>query len=217
MKRRAATPPPGRPGPGRDKQVRRLLLESARDLYARRGYQGVTVKAIAGEAGVNPAMVHYYFGSKEGLFTAVIGETLEPVLGNVDRLAQVADIGRFVEQFLKAYMRTLADNPWVPVMLAREVLLPEGRLREPFLRQVIAPVSGKIRELIKAGVARGDIDKTIDPRLATINLVSLAAFPFLARPVMERAFKLHFNATMVDKLSRHAARVYLDGLRGGLK
>ena len=202
----------GRPEAGRSGEVRRRLLQVSRQLFADCGYQATSIKAIADAAEVNAAMVHYYFGNKEGLFAAVMAETLEPVIGRIKGLAEVTDIETFIEQFLDDYMKTLAANPWIPVLLAREVLLPEGRLRETFLRQVVAPVGGKIRRLIEGRRGKGGVDRGIDPTLATINLVSLAAFPFLAMPVIGKAFAVEFTDEFVERLSRHTARLYLQGL-----
>lgn len=53
---------------------RRAVLEAARRLFAAHGYQGVGIRAIATEAGVTPGLVMAYFGSKDGLFRAVVGE-----------------------------------------------------------------------------------------------------------------------------------------------
>lgn len=55
-------------------ETRTALLEAARAVFARSGYDGATVRAIAGEAGVDAAMVNHWFGNKEGLFAQAILE-----------------------------------------------------------------------------------------------------------------------------------------------
>jgi AcrR family transcriptional regulator len=50
------------------------VLAAARDCFAERGFDGCTIRAIAGAAGVDPALVHHYFGSKEDLFVAAVSE-----------------------------------------------------------------------------------------------------------------------------------------------
>src|SRR5687768_5184844 len=61
---------PGRWRPGAESKQR--ILQTARDLFGRHGYGGTTVRAIATAAGVDPAMVFYFFGTKQGLFGAAI-------------------------------------------------------------------------------------------------------------------------------------------------
>jgi AcrR family transcriptional regulator len=53
-------------------------VTAARDLFAEKGYAGTTIRAIAGAAGVNPAMVHHFFGSKEQVFVAILNLPLAP-------------------------------------------------------------------------------------------------------------------------------------------
>lgn len=65
--------PSGRPGRWRSgAESRQRVLDAARVLFHRNGYAGTTVRAVAAEAGVDPAMVFYFFGTKQGLFAAVL-------------------------------------------------------------------------------------------------------------------------------------------------
>lgn len=78
--RRAAGHGPSRPGrvgrrPG-ETQSRQAILQSARDLFAEQGYAGTTVRAIARRAGVDPALVHYFFANKEGVYEAVVRDAV---------------------------------------------------------------------------------------------------------------------------------------------
>src|SRR3978361_1274026 len=64
-----------RPGPTETPQA---ILAAARDLFAQRGYQATSVRAIAAAAGVNPALVHHYFGTKGDLFVAAMDLPVNP-------------------------------------------------------------------------------------------------------------------------------------------
>ncbi|MGO9658515.1 MAG: helix-turn-helix domain-containing protein, partial [Acidimicrobiales bacterium] len=63
---------PGRPG------TRQAVLDGARRLFAERGYDGASVRDIAVAAGVDPALVHHYFGTKQELFLSVLGAPVDP-------------------------------------------------------------------------------------------------------------------------------------------
>ncbi|MBW2374153.1 MAG: helix-turn-helix transcriptional regulator, partial [Deltaproteobacteria bacterium] len=77
----ASRRPPGRPARGEDGPgVREALLEAARSLFAARDFRAVSLREIAAEAGVSPAMVHYYFGDKTGLFDALLDATFSGLL-----------------------------------------------------------------------------------------------------------------------------------------
>ncbi|MEO5834966.1 MAG: TetR family transcriptional regulator [Nakamurella sp.] len=92
-----------RPGPTTTPEQ---ILDAARTLFAERGYPGTTVRAVAERAGVNPALVHHYFATKERLFVAALRFPLNPVdvvitllaAGPRDEFAQ-----RFVRFFIQAW------------------------------------------------------------------------------------------------------------------
>jgi len=84
--------------------TRQRLLEAARHRFARDGYTGTTVRQIAGDAGVNVALINRYFTSKEGLFEAC----LERVVENLDR---TSDAEESVGQILETIISQLARLP----------------------------------------------------------------------------------------------------------
>jgi AcrR family transcriptional regulator len=89
-------------------ETRAVLLDAAREAFAARGYEGATVRMIAERAGVDPAMVHHWFGGKEALFTASLNIPLDPAVvlpevlaGNPEQLGE-----RLVERFLTIWDAT---------------------------------------------------------------------------------------------------------------
>jgi len=104
-----------RPG---DSGTRAAILEAARASFAERGYDASTIRGIAGEAGVDPALVHHYFGTKEGLFAASMalpmtpGDVLPGVLaGPLDDLGE-----RLVRLFLAVWDEPAARRPLIAVI-----------------------------------------------------------------------------------------------------
>ena len=71
--------PPRSPGrPSDDPAIRERMIEVALREFSAHGFRGVSVTAIAKEAGATPAMIHYYFGNKQGLYEAVLQRALGP-------------------------------------------------------------------------------------------------------------------------------------------
>ena len=104
-----------RPG---DSGTRAAILEAARASFAERGYDASTIRGIAGEAGVDPALVHHYFGTKERLFAASMalpmtpGDVLPGVLsGPLDDLGE-----RLVRLFLAVWDEPEARRPLIAVI-----------------------------------------------------------------------------------------------------
>ena len=81
----APTRRPGRPAGG-DAAVRESLLEHGRDLLLQHGFGNVSTRQIAAAAGTTPAMIHYYFGDKRGLYRAMIESAVQPLIDSVRRL-----------------------------------------------------------------------------------------------------------------------------------
>lgn len=122
--------------------TRAAILAAARSLFASGGFAGTSVRAIAAEAGVDAALVHHYFGTKDDLFVAALEIPVDPR----ERLAEVVAGGpdgageRLVRVFLSVW-----DDPELRlplVGLARTVLDPAGQrlMRDGFLPAVLLPV-----------------------------------------------------------------------------
>jgi AcrR family transcriptional regulator len=122
--------------------TRAEILGAARSLFATRGFKSTSVRAIAGEAGVDPALVHHYFGTKDDLFVAALQlpvdprQVLAPVFeGGVDGAGE-----RLLRVFLSVWDDEDARLPLLG--LVRGVVDPEGRmlLREGLFGVILGPV-----------------------------------------------------------------------------
>ena len=175
---------PGRPRAGTtDLRVR--LLDTAIETFAARGIAAATLRAIARDAGVTPALLHYYFQSKRKLVDTVLAERIEPfVAASVAPLLKPLPSPRAtLRRFLETHMRNIAANPWMPRLMTREVLSEGGSLREHMQANFSAVLSPKVFMLIAAAQRRGEIRADLQPMLIGLSLISLAVFPFAAAPV----------------------------------
>lgn len=208
---------PGRPPAEDGPSTRERLLDRARELFAHYGYAGVTLRKLAEVAGVNPALIHYYFGDKEQLYEHAVGATVEPMLSAVQAELGAPDaaspaLGRFVRQ----YLRLLAANPWLPPLILREVLLEDGRLRQRFIKNFAGRGAGLVQRLIEREQAEGRLRTDLDPRLATLSLLSQAVFPFLGYAVTSQVFGVTRDAEFVERYATHLERLFIHGARAEL-
>jgi AcrR family transcriptional regulator len=205
-----------RRGPGRpsgDPAVRQRLLEAARDLCIERGFDAASSKAIAARAGVNPAMINYYFESKEGLSTAMMRSVIAPILAQLDAV-EANPAGRVtLDAFMRAYMRALAANPWLPKLVIREVLPANGRFRKLFVDELVQRAGRLLQQIIDHDPRL--CDTTLDPRFALVSVASLAVFPFMAAPIIEAAVGVRIEqAAVLNGFIDHSVRVLQQGLHG---
>jgi AcrR family transcriptional regulator len=201
----------GRPPVDADSDVRSALLDAASRLFLKHGFERVTARQIAVAAGTTPAMIHYYFGNKLGLFRAMleraIGPVRELIAGSLSQAGAVIDPAVLI----RMHMRTAAANPWIATLIVNEVLAEKGRFRATFIRDVAGRQAPLVMELLQRARASGRLRQDLDVRLAALSLMSLCMFPFLARSVAGPALGLKFDDEEIERLIAHTARLFVAG------
>lgn len=178
---------PGRPtATGEDLRAR--LLDSAVVCFSRQGIAATPLRAIAAQAGVNAALLHYYFGDKAQLQQAVIAERVLPAFQELrdPLLAHGDDVRGLVEAFVDGIGRIVAARPWLPSLWVREVLCEGGALREVLFEEVMPQLPRMLVSRFAEAQARGGLDPDIDPRLLMVSLVGLTLFPLAGAPIWQR-------------------------------
>ena len=200
---------PGRPAGG-DAAVRDALLANARKLFLQHGFADVGTRRIATASGTTPAMIRYYFTDKLGLYRAMIEEAMRPVLAELQRsqTAQAPD----VETVMRLYMKMLADNPWLPLLIVHEVLDEGGQLREQFIEHFAGRLAPLLVEVVRREQARGTIRADVEPELAAISAVSLCVFPFVSLPVTQRVLGLSPRGDGFEYLVSHSVQLFRLGV-----
>jgi len=123
------------------KSTKAAILDTAERLFAARGVHNVSVRAILAEAGVNVALAHYYFGSRDGLIREVLRRRIEPL--NDERLRRLDDIeatagppGPAIEAVLMAFLGPvvdlLDDRPEFARLVGQLHVASTARLRQVF-------------------------------------------------------------------------------------
>ncbi len=179
----------GRPV-GDEVDLRARLLDVAATLFARAGIEATSLRAIASEAQVTPAMLHYYFGDKAGITGALIEERLLPAVAPLrDHLEQAGDDPRaLVEAFARGVGEIVARHPWLPSLWVREVLCEGGQLRELMFSRIVPSLPQMLSQRFASAQARGLLGAGLDPRLLVVSLVGLTLFPAAGAPIWRRAF-----------------------------
>jgi AcrR family transcriptional regulator len=209
---RGAGRTPGRPSG--DTEIRERLLEIALREFSAHGFRGVSVTAIAREAGATPAMIHYYFGNKQGLYEAVLQHALGPILVRLEAARSDPPAAEdLLPHFIHGYMRLLAENPAVPSLIVRDVLSPGGRMRETFVKGFAGRGGTGLRDLVRRAQDLGRLRGDLDPDLAALSLLSMAVFPFVARPVAGQVLEYSIEPERIDALAEHTLNLFYNGAR----
>lgn len=154
--------------------VRQRILAAGRELFARHGYDGTSVRDITARAKANLAAITYHFGSKKALFDAVLRSVAEPLVEAVARAAQTPGTPlQRIELALRAANQHVQAHPWAPPILLRE-LAGGGRLPEPLVQTWKRNITTLVG-LITAGQQDGSI-RAGDPLLLALSAIGQVFF-----------------------------------------
>ena len=214
VRRKKAEPRrPGRPRADEANQ-RERLLDAAVVCFAGDGIAATSMRTIALKAGVTPALVHYYFGSKEQLVEAFIAERMTPVAAALREslLAAGPDPRALMAAFVRGMHDLVARFPWWPALWVREVLNEKGALRDVLLKQVAPQVAQLVAGALADAQKRGELAADLDPRLTMVSLMGLTMMPLAAEHIWRRVFA----ADDIDRdvLLRHTLALLDHGLGG---
>jgi len=180
-----------------------LLIAAARHQFAQRPFDAVSTRALATEAGVDAALIRYYFGSKAGLFEQMLRETLEPVLTRLaDRAPARAQDG--FETLMRTYYRIMAPNPGLPRLIQRvlhdDPQTESYRILQEIFEEILAVSMGWLQTIL---IDAGHMRKELDPKLARLSFVSLMVFPLVAPPLLITSSGLSMSEADIDRLVTH--------------
>jgi TetR/AcrR family transcriptional regulator len=171
----------------RDRDRRRTILEAATELFAERGYAGVSFPDIASAAGTHKTTIRYHFGSKDDLYIAVLDEALEKiaqVMGDfLSAGFESTNLRERVAYLLDQVQAYYAERPSHARLLERELLeaqVPDIYL-DHFVERIYQPAVAGLEEAAARGIIRA-----IDPALFIHDVHVLLVGYFCHRPLLER-------------------------------
>jgi AcrR family transcriptional regulator len=198
------------------------ILDAAHRVFLRRGSAGARTQEIADEAGVNKALLHYYFRTKERLAAAVFrraaSRLLPPVIAT---LASDAELEAKVARVIEIELDVLLDHPYLPGYIIAELTHQPERVKQlvaaltgvsidDLAPRVLDSVGRQIRERVRDGRMRA-----ISTDQFILNLLSLCIFPFAARPMVQAVLQLDDEgfARFIARRRRELPTFFLQALK----
>jgi len=148
------------------------ILDVAEKVFSDHGFDGASTRMISGEAGVNMAMLNYYFGSKEGLFLAVIDRKIsshKDMLQNIsndDSLAQWEKIERYVD----VYSEKVVTNNCFQKLLYQEMSMNRRTELADSIRTILMQNAVELRKMLQDGVDKGEFKPDVDADMVVATL-----------------------------------------------
>jgi AcrR family transcriptional regulator len=165
-----------------NKDTRNKIQEAAVEEFETKGYHGARMQSIADRAGINKALLHYYFKNKDELFQIIIKQAYAVFIPELISIFNNNEsILSNIEDFVSAYIDLFIHNPGIPGFIIQEINNNPERLVN--LLQSSGLDTGFVEKKIKEAVVNGIIID-IDPAQLIINIIALCLFPFVARPIV---------------------------------
>lgn len=198
----------------KDSTTEERILEAAKKVFILRGLAGARMQDIADEAGINKALLHYYFRSKDKLFETIFAEVAQRFL---PRLSEILKSDRTlfqkIEAFSEEYIDNVSKNPFIPLFVMNEL----NRQPKEFMKKMFGgekPWFGLFVQDVQEAVRKKQI-KPIEPLNLLVNTVALCVFPFLARPMMQMisgANDAQFKA-FIEERKKSVPQFVIDSIR----
>jgi AcrR family transcriptional regulator len=170
----------------KDQTTEQLILDAAKKVFVHKGMTGARMQDIADEAGINKALLHYYFRNKEKLFEVIFMEAAARLFPKINEIfSSDQPLFEKIESFCEEYITVIIDNPYLPLFVLNEI----NRDPEYFLQKVwegrAKPNPAKFLEQIEREVKKGKI-KRVHPVHLLMNLLSMTIFPFVGKPMFQK-------------------------------
>jgi len=158
------------------------IIQAAENEFVEQGYSGARMQSIANKAGINKALLHYYFRSKEKLFEVIFKTAFKLFVPKILGIFEREDLDFFekIRIFTQEYINLIIKNPHIPGFILHELGTKKSSLAAIIMEQAINvdPIKSQIEKEIEKGTIR-----PVMPEQLIMNIIALCVFPIVAAPI----------------------------------
>lgn len=185
------------------------IFNAARIVFQKKGFAGARMQEIADEAGINKAMLHYCFKSKQLLFEAVFMNAFGQLAPQINAIFKSDEtVFDKIRKFAHSYISFVIDNPYLPQFIIQEMNNnPEFAMS--FLNHENRPNPDLLISQIEKEIIAGII-KPINPKQLLLDIFSLTVFPFAAQMLVKTIIQIsdsEFNQLMEERKTSIAEQI----------
>lgn len=162
------------------------IMQAAKKLFTQNGFAATRTRDIAKQAGINLALLNYYFRSKEKLFDIVMIDNFRQFIKGISihLLDGATTMEQKIQRIVTAYIDFLNNNPDLPIFIINEIRGNTSKIAQQ-INEEVAPLRAHMFHQIQEAGRQGIITP-IDPFHFIANLIGLTVFPFIGRPLLQR-------------------------------
>ena len=188
------------------------ILDAAVELFSRHGFDGVSMRTIAIQAGVSKSNIYHHFKSKEELYLAIMQSSAERFSDMVEALAEgKGSFDQRLRVFARSHLEHLFDNRMTVRLMLREVFGGEEKWRRILVDQVVGGIFQRLITIFEKGQEQGLLRPGLDPSLCAMQLLGADLFYFQAYKML-RVFPDVGHALDRDRYSEEMMNIILDGM-----
>ncbi len=168
-----------------DTSTEERILAAARKVFIAHGLTGARMQEIADEAGINKALLHYYFRSKEKLFETILTETMQSFLPRINAIfTSELPVEEKIAAFCSEYIDKMLDNPFIPLFVVNEI----NNQPDDFFKKIWGGKKPDVGILVKQleAAAKEKMIRPVSPVQLILNIMSMCVFPFVAKPMFQK-------------------------------
>jgi AcrR family transcriptional regulator len=182
-----------------DASTEERIKEAARKVFTTKGFAAARTRDIADEAGINLALLNYYFRSKEKLFDLIMFENIQQFIRGVKEIImdEDTDIKEKVERIASFYIDMLIRNPDLPLFILSELRTNPDHLADRMDVKGVLQKSQFFKQLAERAKAQG-----VNPMHYFMNMMGLIVFPFVGSPLLSKIGNIkpeEFTALMNER------------------
>jgi TetR/AcrR family transcriptional regulator len=171
-----------------EKSTEEQIFDAAQTVFVKKGFEGARMEEIAKEAGINKALLHYYYRTKEKLFKAIFTRVFNHFVPRIITFIESdAPLFSKIEFFIGTYIDLIMQNPYIPNFIISELNRNPDNIAE-MLGNATGLVKDKafkkFAELIHIEIKNGTI-RPISPEHLIVNIIGLCIFPVISRPIIQ--------------------------------
>lgn len=191
--------------------AREKLLVAGTELFAKKGFAGVSIRELAIAAGVNSALISYHFGGKEGLYEAVITAQYTKIIGKFEAIASTEAT---VKEKIRMYAEVIRLNhteeqPLMARLIQGELTSPTA-CTENVVQKYTARLAQIIGGILRQGIEEGSLRQDINPMFAALSLAGMLNFYFIM-PEITKKF-VPGQAGQDQAFVEAALNIYFEGM-----
>ncbi len=199
----------------KDINTEEKIIRAAKKVFMQHGMAGARMQCIADEAGINKALLHYYFRSKEKLFSIVFQKAVKESIPQIVKVFNTeAHLFDKIRKFVREYLEFIGENPYLPMFIMHELASRPEHLQA--LLESIKIDIDFITKNIEEEIEKGTIIP-IKPSHLMVNIISLCVFPVVAKPMISRFFVPNGNNDAYDQFLEERKEVVADFVINSIK